>query len=204
MAFKGCSGLTSINIPEGVTSIGETVFEGCSGLTSVKILEGGVTRIPEYTSYGCYRLVSVKIPSSVTSIGEGAFQRCSALPSICIPEGVTKISESAFSICDKLSTIYSLNPVPPTAELSSFGGLYQSATLYVPQEAMEAYRTADTWSNFQNIQGFDPTGIKGVEAEDGNRPAAYYDANGRISATPHHGVNIVRLSDGTTRKIMMK
>ena len=226
-AFRGCRGLTSIHIPEGVTSIEEGAFEECSGLTSVKIpssvtsigleafyncsgltsvnIPEGVTRIAEYTFYGCYKLVSVSIPSSVTSIGEGAFQRCSALTSINIPEGVTNISASAFSFCDNLSTIYSFNPVPPTASPGCFNyNHYQSATLYVPQEALDAYQAADIWSNFANIQGFDPTGIKGIEAEDGNLPVAYYDTNGRKYDEPQKGLNIVRYSDGSVRKVMMK
>ena len=71
--FYGCSGLTSIEIPNSVTSIGNSAFSGCSGLTSIEI------------------------PNSVTSIGGFAFYNCTGLTSITIPDGVTSIGTSAFS-----------------------------------------------------------------------------------------------------------
>lgn len=94
-AFYNCSGLTSITIPEGVTSIGEMAFYDCSSLTSVTIPEG-VTSIGDYAFDGCRGLTSVTIPEGVTSIGNGAFSRCSGLTSINIPESVTSIGNGAF------------------------------------------------------------------------------------------------------------
>ena len=72
-AFDGCSGLTSVTIPDSVTSIGRSAFEGCSGLTSVTI-GNSVISIGNSAFDGCSGLTSI-IPSdgSVTSIGEGAF-----------------------------------------------------------------------------------------------------------------------------------
>ena len=97
-AFQDCSGLTSITIPESVTSIGEAAFSGCSSLTSVTIPEG-VTSIGEHTFNGCRGLTSVTIPEGVTSIGGYAFYNCSGLTSITIPEGVTSIGYAAFAGC---------------------------------------------------------------------------------------------------------
>ena len=87
-AFYGCSGLTSITIPNSVTSIGSYAFGGCSGLTSITIPES-VKSIEDLTFSGCSGLTSITIPDSVTSIGWGAFQLCSGLTSITIPESVT-------------------------------------------------------------------------------------------------------------------
>ncbi|MBR6195753.1 MAG: leucine-rich repeat domain-containing protein [Prevotella sp.] len=96
-AFKGCSGLTSVTIPNSVTSIGEGAFSGCSGLTSVTI-PNSVTSIGDNAFFGS-GLTSVTIPNSVTSIGGYAFQDCSGLTSVNIPNSVTSIGHSAFSGC---------------------------------------------------------------------------------------------------------
>ena len=86
--FAGCASLQAIEIPEGVTSIGDSAFKGCSSLTSVTIPEG-VTSIGDYAFYGCTGLTSVTIPEGVTSIGNYAFSACLSLTSLTIPEGVT-------------------------------------------------------------------------------------------------------------------
>ena len=88
--FFGCSGLTSIIIPNSLKSIGRNVFANCSGLTSVTIPEG-LTSIGDHAFSGCSGLTSVTIPEGVISIGHGAFMNCSSLSSISIPNSVTTI-----------------------------------------------------------------------------------------------------------------
>ena len=103
-AFRDCSGLTSVEIPAGVTSIGTSAFYGCSGLTSVEI-PAGVTWIGDHAFGGCSGLTSVEIPSSVTSIGSSAFYGCSGLTSVEIPAGVTSIGTTAFYRCSGLTSV---------------------------------------------------------------------------------------------------
>ena len=103
-AFIGCSSLTSVTIPASVTSIGSVAFYGCSALTSLTIPEG-VTSIDPYTFYECSSLTSLAIPASVTSIGNDAFRECSALTSVTIPEGVTSIGNYAFYHCGSLASL---------------------------------------------------------------------------------------------------
>jgi hypothetical protein len=94
-AFSDCSALTSVTIPNSVTSIEHNAFSGCTSLTSVTI-PNSVTSI-EYNAFsGCSSLTSVTIPNSVTSIGDWAFGGCSALTSVTIPNSVTKIGYEAF------------------------------------------------------------------------------------------------------------
>ena len=102
--FKNCSGLTSITIPNGVTSIGNYTFLGCSGLTSITI-PNGVTSIGNYTFQGCSGLTSITIPYGVTSIGEWAFSDCSSLTSVTIPNSVKYIFECAFRACSALTSV---------------------------------------------------------------------------------------------------
>ena len=87
-----------------VTSIGEDAFFGCSGLTSIGI-PNSVTSIEDYAFSGCSGLTSITIPNCVTSIGWGAFSGCSGLTSIVIPNSVTSIGCDVFSKCSKLESI---------------------------------------------------------------------------------------------------
>ena len=103
-AFYNRNGLTSITIPDSVTSIGNNTFGGCTGLTSITIPDS-VTSIGNGTFYKCKALTSITIPDSVTSIGNGAFESCSGLTSITIPDNVTSIGNSAFKSCDKITSI---------------------------------------------------------------------------------------------------
>ena len=103
-AFKGCSGLTSLTLPSGVTLIGEDAFRGCSGLTSLT-LPSGVTSIGEDAFRGCSGLTGLTLPSGVTSIGNSTFSGCSGLTSLTLPSGVTSIGSSAFSGCSGLTSL---------------------------------------------------------------------------------------------------
>jgi hypothetical protein len=103
-AFYGCSGLTSVTIPNSVTSIGRSAFYKCKGLTSV-ILPEGLTTIDTDLFWGCSNLSSVNIPSTVTTISDGAFNSCKALTSITIPKTVTTIGSAVFSSCKGLTSV---------------------------------------------------------------------------------------------------
>ena len=103
-AFYYCSDLTSITIPKGITSIGYGTFRHCSSLTSITIPEG-VTSIGEKAFDDCEGLTSITIPEGVTSIGDRAFSYCSGLTSITIPKGVTAIGYGTFVTCCNLTSI---------------------------------------------------------------------------------------------------
>ena len=109
-AFNGCTNLTSINIPDSVTSISINVFQGCSSLTSITIPDS-VTTIGDSAFQYCSGLTSINISGRVTSISGYAFNGCTSLTSIEIPNSVTSIGQSAFSSCTSLTSIEIPNSV---------------------------------------------------------------------------------------------
>jgi len=114
--------LTSITLPQSVTSIGNSVFKGCTGLTmpvyNVRffvymptsyigsyIIDAGIETIASGAFEGCIGLSSVDIPNSVTSIGNHAFRDCTSLTSVTIPNSVTSIGKQAFYNCSGLTSV---------------------------------------------------------------------------------------------------
>ena len=103
-AFKSCS-LTSVTIPSSVTTIEYEAFSGCGGLTSITI-PSSVTTIEYETFRDCRGLTSLTIPNSVTTIGSEAFKGCSNLKSVTIPSSVTTIGYEAFDACGSLTAVH--------------------------------------------------------------------------------------------------
>ncbi|MBR5527529.1 MAG: leucine-rich repeat protein, partial [Clostridia bacterium] len=100
-----CTGLTSIEIPDSVTSIGAMAFASCLRLAGIDIPDS-VTSIGDYAFSSCDSLTSIVIPDSVTSIGGYAFRYCDSLASICLPGNVTSIGRSVFLGCRNLAYVY--------------------------------------------------------------------------------------------------
>jgi hypothetical protein len=166
-AFYGCTGLTSIVIGNSVTFIGDNAFCGCTGLTSVTI-PNSVTSIGNYAFYGCTGLTSVVIGNSVTSIGNWAFSGCTGLTSVVIGNSVTFIGDNAFCGCTGLMYIECHTILPPLlgtnddiyywgcpysiGPYSVFENIPKTIPLYVPEESISDYQTAEGWNEFLDIQ----------------------------------------------------
>ena len=155
-AFYGCSGLTSLTIPNSVTSIGAATFYGCSGLTSLTI-PNSVTSIGINAFSGCLGLTSITIPNSVTSIEYRIFYGCSGLTSVTIPNSVTSIGFEAFAYCSGLTSITCEAITPPDCGSPCFYDINKSIPVYVAANSVDAYKTANLWKDFTNIQAIPTT-----------------------------------------------
>ncbi len=139
-AFYRCTGLTSITIPNSVTSIMQKAFYGCTGLTSVTI-PNSVTSIGDYTFYGCSGLTSITIPNSVTSIGDYAFSYCIELTSVTIPNSVTSIGDYAFCDCTGLTSVTIPNSVTSIGE-AAFDGCSGLTSVTIPNSVTSIGKAA--------------------------------------------------------------
>lgn len=103
-AFAYCSSLTNISIPNSVTAIGSFAFEGCTKLESIT-LPSSLLTISEFLFYDCSQLTTIHIPDSVSSIRTYAFYNCGKLETIRIPVSVTSIGSYAFDDCPSSMTV---------------------------------------------------------------------------------------------------
>jgi hypothetical protein len=129
-AFLDCTSLESVTIPDSVTSMGDYAFYVCTSLTSVTI-GNSVESIGDYAFGNCPKLTSVTIGNSVESIGDFAFLDCSSLTSITIPDSVTSIGEAAFDSCTSLTSLTIGNSVMSIGE-DAFGGCSSLASITIP------------------------------------------------------------------------
>ena len=202
-AFSGCSGLTSLTLPSGVTEIGNYAFSGCSGLTSLP-LPSGVTEIGYSAFSGCSGLTSLTLPFGVTKIGYSAFSGCSGLTSLTLPSGVTKIGSSAFSGCSGLTSIYVYAEKLPNMGNDVFDGCdAKKCTVYVPKGTYDDYWLSE-FGYFENIVEFEATGINNVITSNDAKELSRYSVNGQRLSAPTKGLNIVKYSDGSVKKVAVQ
>ena len=135
MAFGG-SGLTTISIPNSVTSIGSSAFSGCSSLTSISVVSDN----PKYDSRNNCNAI---IETTTNTLIAGCMNTT-------IPKSVTSINEE-FLDCPSLKDVYCYATTPPRCENSCY--INYSATLHVPAASLAAYHKAPVWSKFKKIVG---------------------------------------------------
>ena len=202
-AFSDCIGLTSLTIPSSVTSIGDYAFSGCIGLTSLTI-PSSVTSIGSCAFYGCIGLTNLTIPSSVTLIGDYAFKGCRSLTSLTIPSSVTFIWDKAFSGCSGLTSIYVYPKKTPRLGTDIFSGCdAKNCKVYVPTGTYDDYLVSE-FGYFENIVEFDATGIDKVTTSTGAKELSRYSVNGQRLFAPVKGLNIVKYSDGSVKKVVVQ
>ena len=168
-AFSGCTALPSITLPSNITSIKTDVFRNCTSLSSITI-NGGITSIGGSSFRGCTSLSAITFSNTVTEIGDKCFVEVTGLTSLVIPDSVTTIGERAFNgtsltsltigsgvtsigsqcfykISNRCSVTITAT-VPPTIGYGAFGDNTVTAPIYVPAASVNAYKSAQSWSNY--------------------------------------------------------
>lgn len=245
------TGLTQIVIP-AKWEMDHRVFSNCDNLKTVKFEEGR-KEIPQETFYRCYNLSDLTLPQSLETIGAASLGDCLGLKEIIVPDKVTFIDQWAFSMLNGpqgytqltkvvlgksvkyigeqcfagtsfLKEVYSLNPIPPEMHDGFVPITFREATLFVPGEALQAYKNAAPWMSFYNIQsltdgveeiGTDHTPNE-VKVENGrivvesDAQVEVYTTSGQLVYSgrgcsldvPAHGMYIVRVN-GNSTKLML-
>ena len=177
--------------------------------TSLRAIKIGdhVGEVYDNEFYGCTGLTSVSIGEGVKKIGKRAFSLCSRLDNFVFGKNVESIGEEAFSDCTSMTRLVSHCTVPPTCGTQALDDINKmECTLYVPKGYLSAYQTADQWKEFFFMEEGDPTsGIASPSVNDDNvKEKARYTTDGHRIYVPAKGLNIIKMSDGTVRKIMVK
>ena len=224
--FYGCSGLTSLTIPTGVSIINEYAFFGCSSLTRLD-LPSSIREIYHSAFMNCRNLTSLTIPSNVTSISSRAFSGCSSLKNITLPTRIfeigdyafygcsnlnsltlsyelREISEYAFCDCNGLTSIYVYADKVPKMREDVFKGCdAKKCTIYVPKGTYADYRSSE-FGYFENIVEFDVTDIDKTTTSTDIEEVSRYSVNGQRLVGPTKGLNIVKYSDGSVKKVAVE
>ena len=221
-AFMYCSGpnLLSIVVEEGNPTYDSR--NNCNAL---------IETAKDSLIFGCKNTI---IPKDVKAIAHYAFYNCSGMTTITIPNGVKKIEGTTFYECSDLTTLIVGNSVQLFDSFSilncpikdfycyaeqvpdakgmygndAFNFDYSQATLHVPAASIEAYKAEYPWNGFGSIVALtdsdpNPTGIIDI-SNSIKTDRQYYSLDGKSMPTPQHGLNIIRMSDGTTRKVVVK
>ena len=203
-AFYYCTSLKQVTIPKSVTNIGGNVFGFCTALTHINVdaantaysSENGVLFNKNKTTLLQYPIgrqeTTYTVPSSVTTIANQSFSTCTTLKELTLSENVSSIESFAFENCTAITKMTVLATVPPAVETEPFFGIDKSIPVYVPAASLAAYKTAEVWKEFTNLQAISGAAIdtpsmpESISIQGGmlhnpqQLPVSIYDLTGRL------------------------
>ena len=193
-SFAYCFNLQKLNFHEGLSRIGGSTFWECISLENLTISEG------------------------ITAIGEGAFGGCTGLVSISLPKTLKILEEGAFSNfagnedMDMLREIYCYSetpPMPSTEVVMGWGAITDpflhrnfKATVYVPEGCKDIYENNRVWGRFAKIEEMNTDGIKHKGKDEDSIVGIYTLRGERVQSSNHKGLFIVKMKDGSTKKML--
>lgn len=188
--------MTSLSLSSSVTSIGDDAFMGCSDLKNVQYQINDDMDTYLSKDHPCIDVNVDEIKYSLK--GE-------AVTSITIPSQMTKVGEYVFQKCKSLTSIYVSWKTPLKLSSIVFCGMdKQKCTLYIPQSTYQDYWLADVWGDFENIVEYDTSGIDKVTDMFDTQEVSRYSVNGQRLSAPTKGLNIVKYSDGSVKKVAVQ
>ena len=203
-AFYYNSSLTSLNASSSLTSVGNEAFYHCVNLTSIE-LSSEVTTIGMSAFVGCAKLTSFAFPSKLTFIGYAAFYGCNGLTTLFLPSCLTQIDSNAFRECNGLTSIYANMLTPAIITDCAFDeNIKTNTTLYIPKGTYQEYMAANCWKDFLKIKEVDPAGVESTYSTSDVKEISRYTINGQHITEPTTGLNIIKYSDGSFRKVIIQ
>ena len=185
-AFLQCK-IKSVTIESGIEEIGESAFWNSNSLQKV-VLPEGLESIANSAFAYCYRLQEIQLPSTLNAIGDYAFYTCSQLKTV-----VSNMTDPCAINRNVFLTQKWVN--------NETVDVFTSAMLSVPSGTESNYISAEGWKEFSTINDI-PLGIHSIEPNE--KDVRIFDTLGRRLNHPRKGINIVRMSDGTAKKVMIK
>lgn len=204
VAFGGMTSLNDASMPPSTTELPEGIFSGCTTLSKT-IIPSMATRITKRAFSGCVNLVDADIPSNVTEIDTMAFYYNLSLSSVTIPANVTNIAKDAFWNCTALTDVYLEHTTPPAFYKSfAVGMVGTKVTVHIPAGSAEAYRNS-SWPIYCTLVE-ETTGISIAASSEaaGDNAVERYALDGCRLNAASKGFNIVKMSDGSVRKVMVR
>ena len=194
--------IQNVTIESGVTSIGNFAFYRCGGITSVAI-PSTVKNIGSSAFENCTNLKSLTLNEGLQVIGGSSFEGCLSLTTLTIPSTVKSILINALKECENLKDVYCFATTVPETDMAAFDKTpTESATLHVSASAIDAYKAMRPWSGFREIVTLEGDGILGVSRSDDVK--AVYSIRGEKLGHYQKGINIIKMIDGTKKKVIVK
>ncbi len=207
-AFAGCSKLQVFPIPPLLEEMGRNALEGCTCLTGM-IFGGNLKEVPYEVCKGCTGIGEILIfPglfNNLKKIQDNAFEGCTSLRLFILCADLDYFGSGVFKGCTKLTNISSQTyyPCKYVEDWSPFEKYhYQVVNLEIPAGTTELYRNTPEWGSFLSIAEVEETGVSASSSFDASRILKHYSIDGKSLAQPQRGVNIEKMSDGTTKKVI--